>query len=121
MQSAFFPYFQICKAMKAKLCGRTTFFGSILTLIVAVVTLFLKLPFRKPKPDDTYDININTRKNLLVTHTKRPLKLFCQQTYFVVSTGFTRARGKCISISLFSDVRQIQHDYNVMLSISWNL
>ena len=74
MQSVFFPHFQICKAMKAKLCGRTTFFGYILTKIVAVVTLFLKLSFWKPKPDDTHDININTRKNLLATPTKTTLK-----------------------------------------------
>ena len=101
MQSVIFPPFHICKAMKAKLCERTTFFGFILTQIAAVVTLFLKLSFWKPKPDDTYDINFNTRKNLLATRTKTTLKLFCQQKCFVSSTWFARARGKCITYHFF--------------------
>ena len=112
MQSAFFPHFQICKATKAKLCRRTTFIGFILTQIVAVVTLFLKLSFWKPMPDDTYNIDINTRKNLLATHTNTTLKLFCQRRCVVISTWFARARVKRVSISFFSDVRQIQHNYS---------
>ena len=119
MQSAIFPHFQICKSMKRNSVEEQLFWVHFNTnTVVAVVSLFLKLSFWKPKPDDTYDININTRKNLLATHTKRTLKLFCQQRCFVISTWFARARGKCISISFFHVVRQIQHNYDVMFSIS---
>ena len=83
MQRVFFPHFQICKAMKAKLCRRTTFFSFILTQIVAVVTLFLKLSFWKPMPDDTHDININMRKicwlhkhNIVIVLSKKMLCYF---------------------------------------------
>ena len=118
-----FSSFSDLQSNEAKLRGRTTFFGFILTQIIAVVTLFLKLSFSKPKPDDTYNIYIYIRKNLLATHThtNTTLKLFCQRRCVVISTWFARARKKRISISFFSDVRQIQHNYDVMFSISWNL
>ena len=117
-----FSSFPDLQSNEAKLCGRTTLFGFILTQIVAVVTLFLKLLFWKPMPDDTCNINIILEKICsLHTHTKTTLKSFCQQRCVVISTWFARARKKRVSISFFSDVRQIQHNYDVMFSISWNL
>ena len=113
-----FSSFPDLKSNESETLWVNNFFGFILTQIVAVVTLFLKLSFWKPQPDDT---NINTKTNLLATHTKTTLKLFCQQRCFVISTWFARARGKRISISFFPDVKQIQHNYDVMFSIWWNL
>ena len=72
-----FSSFPDLQSNETKLCRRTTFFGFILTQIVAVVTLFLKLSFWNPMPDDTYDVDINTRKDLLVAHTNTTLKLYC--------------------------------------------
>ena len=117
-----FSSFPDLQSNEAKLCRRTTFFSFILTQIVAVVALFLKLSFWKPKPDDTYNININTRKNLQATHThKNNIKIILLKRCIVISTWFARARRKRISISFFSGVRQIQHNYDVMFSTSWNL